>query len=124
MNCISLDLKTIDMRFFKRRLRCFRGTLLHIGKILFVFKEIQSCNLVFSCQTNELMNEFYFIKVLCVHLGMTSDFIWDYKKPEERLATPQEYKRILDDIHHEFVKDNKKIQYKHEASWKFGFFHS
>ncbi|XP_046658775.1 alpha-ketoglutarate-dependent sulfate ester dioxygenase-like isoform X1 [Homalodisca vitripennis] len=59
-------------------------------------------------------------KVLCFHLGMTSDFIYDYGNPGERLATPQEFTRILNEIHHEFVKDNGKIQYKH--NWEEGDF--
>uniref|UniRef100_A0A8D8VGL1 TauD/TfdA-like domain-containing protein n=1 Tax=Cacopsylla melanoneura TaxID=428564 RepID=A0A8D8VGL1_9HEMI len=59
-------------------------------------------------------------KVLCVHLGMTSGFIYDYKTPKEREATPDEVERILTDIHHEFVKDNKKIQYVH--NWEPGEF--
>ncbi|XP_046687773.1 uncharacterized protein LOC124373445, partial [Homalodisca vitripennis] len=54
------------------------------------------------------------------HLGMTSDFIYDYGNPGERLATPQEFTRILNEIHHEFVKDNGKIQYKH--NWEEGDF--
>lgn len=46
---------------------------------------------------------------------MTADFIYDYGSAGERLATPEEYQRILDDIHNEFVKDSAKVQYKHEV---------
>lgn len=59
-------------------------------------------------------------KVLCFHLGMTSDFLWDYKSPGERVATREEFERITADIHHEFVKNNKKIQYVH--NWEPGDF--
>lgn len=48
---------------------------------------------------------------------MTADFIYDYGSAGERLATPQEYERILEDINHEFVKDNAKVQYKHEVRY-------
>jgi hypothetical protein len=35
---------------------------------------------------------------------MTSNYIWDYGTPRERVATEEEFDRITD-IHHEFVKD-------------------
>lgn len=47
---------------------------------------------------------------------MTSDFVYDYEKPGEKLATKDEFRRIVNDIHNEFVKDNGKIQYKHDVS--------
>lgn len=59
-------------------------------------------------------------EVLCFHLGMTEDFIYDYGSPNERLATRDEYKRILEDINYEFVKNSKSIQYKH--NWEVGDF--
>uniref|UniRef100_A0A1B6C9E7 TauD/TfdA-like domain-containing protein n=1 Tax=Clastoptera arizonana TaxID=38151 RepID=A0A1B6C9E7_9HEMI len=59
-------------------------------------------------------------EVLCFHLGMTSDFIYDYKSQCERFATKDEFRRIINDIHNEFVKDNGKIQYKH--NWEVGDF--
>ncbi|XP_054260801.1 alpha-ketoglutarate-dependent 2,4-dichlorophenoxyacetate dioxygenase-like [Macrosteles quadrilineatus] len=57
-------------------------------------------------------------RVLCFHLGMMEDFIYDYGTPKERFATPEEFHRIRDEIHHEFVKDDGKIQYRHE--WQEG----
>ncbi|KAL1122852.1 hypothetical protein AAG570_003178, partial [Ranatra chinensis] len=53
-------------------------------------------------------------EVLCFHLGMTGDFIFDYGTPSQRFATEEEFERISSEIHHEFVKDDKKIQYKHD----------
>uniref|UniRef100_A0A1B6K3V1 TauD/TfdA-like domain-containing protein n=2 Tax=Homalodisca liturata TaxID=320908 RepID=A0A1B6K3V1_9HEMI len=59
-------------------------------------------------------------KVLCFHLGLTCDFVYNYRSPGERLTTPQELERILSDINQEFVKDNGRIQYKH--NWEEGDF--
>ncbi|XP_066991332.2 alpha-ketoglutarate-dependent taurine dioxygenase [Anabrus simplex] len=59
-------------------------------------------------------------KVLCFHLGMTSDYIWDRGTPEERVATEKEFNAITEEIHNEFVKDNGKIQYSHK--WQEGDF--
>lgn len=59
-------------------------------------------------------------EVLCFHLGMTTGFIFDYNTPNQRVASDDEFDRILEDIHHEFVKDGAKIQYKHE--WEDGDF--
>jgi len=59
-------------------------------------------------------------KVMCFHLGMTADFIYDYGSPGERRANAEEYKRIINDINYEFVKNNGQIQYKHE--WEKGDF--
>jgi len=52
---------------------------------------------------------------MCFHLGMTSNYIWDYGTPRERVATEEEFDRIMEDIHYEFVKDGKKIQYSHKV---------
>lgn len=57
-------------------------------------------------------------KVLCFHLGMTEGFIWDYKTPQQRYTSEEETYAILQEIHHEFIKDNKARQYRHE--WKEG----
>lgn len=59
-------------------------------------------------------------EVLCFHLGMTEGFIYDYSSPNQRVATAEEYERILKDINYEFIKDNKSIQYKH--NWEVGDF--
>lgn len=44
---------------------------------------------------------------------MVADIFYDYGSPQERLATKEEFRSILDDITHEFEKDNGKVQYKH-----------
>lgn len=59
-------------------------------------------------------------EVLCFHLGMTEAFIYDYGTSSQRMASHDEYQRIMNDINHEFVKDNKRIQYKH--NWEVGDF--
>ncbi|BET01910.1 Taurine catabolism dioxygenase TauD, TfdA family [Nesidiocoris tenuis] len=59
-------------------------------------------------------------EVLCFHLGMTSAFLYDYGSSNERLASKEECRRILKDIHEEFVKDGGRIQYIHE--WENGDF--
>jgi len=53
-------------------------------------------------------------KVLCFHLGMTQGFILDYKSSKEKVLSHEETGMIIEDIHHEFVKDDGKIQYKHK----------
>ena len=55
------------------------------------------------------------LKTMCFHLGMTSDYIWDYGTPHERVATEEEFDRITKDVHYEFVKDGGKIQYSHKV---------
>jgi hypothetical protein len=46
---------------------------------------------------------------------MTSNYIWDYGTPHERVAMEEECDRITKDIHYEFVKDGGKIQYSHKV---------
>jgi len=55
------------------------------------------------------------LKTMCFHLGMTSNYIWDYGSPYERVATEEEFDRMTKDIHYEFVKDGGKIQYSHKV---------
>ncbi|XP_047114767.1 alpha-ketoglutarate-dependent sulfonate dioxygenase-like isoform X1 [Schistocerca piceifrons] len=59
-------------------------------------------------------------KVLCFHLGMTNNYLWDKGTPNERFATEEEFDRITRDIHNEFVRDGGKIQYSHK--WEAGDF--
>ncbi|KAL7640241.1 UNVERIFIED_CONTAM: hypothetical protein RMT77_009655 [Armadillidium vulgare] len=59
-------------------------------------------------------------KVLCFHLGMTESFTWDYGTKDERVTNEEETYKIIQEIHHEFVKDNKRRQYVHQ--WKEGEF--
>jgi len=55
------------------------------------------------------------LKTMCFHLGITSDYIWDYSTPHERAATEMEFDRIVKDIHYEFVKAGGKIEYSHKV---------
>ncbi|XP_076030549.1 alpha-ketoglutarate-dependent taurine dioxygenase-like [Oratosquilla oratoria] len=59
-------------------------------------------------------------KVLCFHLGMTEAFVWDYGTDKQKFTSEAETFSILQEIHHEFVKDNKAIQYPH--NWSIGDF--
>ncbi|KAG7169150.1 Alpha-ketoglutarate-dependent 2-4-dichlorophenoxyacetate dioxygenase-like [Homarus americanus] len=59
-------------------------------------------------------------KVLCFHLGMTEGFVWDYKTPQQRVTSEEETYALLQEIHHEFIKDNKARQYRH--NWSVGDF--
>ncbi|XP_063615522.1 uncharacterized protein LOC134788594 isoform X2 [Penaeus indicus] len=58
--------------------------------------------------------------VLCFHLGMTDSFIWDYKTPQERITKEEETYSLLQEIHHEFIKNNKVRQFSHQ--WEVGDF--
>jgi len=56
------------------------------------------------------------LPVMCFHLGMTSDFMYDYGTENEKIADNNAFRRIIQDIYEEFVKDNLSIQYKHKWS--------
>lgn len=63
-------------------------------------------------------NELCVTQTLCFHLGMTEAFVWDYNTPDKRFTNWPETQKILQEIHHEFVKDNGAIQYSHKVtSW-------
>jgi hypothetical protein len=49
---------------------------------------------------------------------MTSNYVWEYGTQHERVATEEEFDKITKDIHYEFVKDGKKIQYSHKVRCK------
>ena len=49
---------------------------------------------------------------------MTESFVWDYGTETERWTEEVETVQILQEIHHEFVKNDKIIQYSHKASQK------
>lgn len=57
----------------------------------------------------------FFYKVLCFHLGMTDSFIWDYKTPQQRMTKEEETYSLLQEIHHEFIKNNKVRQFSHQV---------
>ncbi|KAK7578096.1 hypothetical protein V9T40_010301 [Parthenolecanium corni] len=58
--------------------------------------------------------------VLCLHLGMTERFLWDYKSPDERITDPSESRALLEEIHEQIVKKNSDLIYRHE--WQPGEF--
>ncbi|GAB1610726.1 uncharacterized protein LOC115223680 [Argonauta hians] len=57
---------------------------------------------------------------LCFHLGMTEGFCWNYGQSDEQWTSWSETKELLEDIHQEIVKDNRRLVYVHE--WQNGDF--
>ena len=45
---------------------------------------------------------------MCFSLGMTSNHVWYYGTPHERVATEEEFDKITKDIHYKFLKDGGK----------------
>ncbi|XP_045157201.1 alpha-ketoglutarate-dependent taurine dioxygenase-like [Mercenaria mercenaria] len=60
------------------------------------------------------------LSTLCFHLGMTEAFVWDYGTDKERVTSQQETRQILQEIHNEIVKDNRRLIYSHK--WEEGDF--
>jgi hypothetical protein len=56
----------------------------------------------------------YLLNTMCFHLGMTSDYIWDSGTPHERVATEEEFDKIIE-ILYEIVWDGGKVQYSHKV---------
>ncbi|WAR24240.1 RDPA-like protein [Mya arenaria] len=46
---------------------------------------------------------------LCFHLGMTERFVWDYGTPQQRVTDRSETAEIIQEIHNEIVKDDRKL---------------
>ena len=46
-------------------------------------------------------------------MGMTESFVYDYGQKSQRICGEEETFHILQEINHEFIKDNKARQYKH-----------
>ena len=57
------------------------------------------------------------LQTLCFHLGMTEAFVWDMGTSRARVTERPETQSILQEILHEFVKDNGAIQYPHKATF-------
>ncbi|XP_014779075.1 3-((Z)-2-isocyanoethenyl)-1H-indole synthase [Octopus bimaculoides] len=57
---------------------------------------------------------------MCFHLGMTEGFCWNYERDNEKWTSWEETQNILEDIHEEIVKDNRRLIYVHE--WQNGDF--
>lgn len=60
------------------------------------------------------------LPTLCFHLGMTEAFVWDYGTDKQRVTKGQETVEILQEIHNEIVKDNRRLIYSHK--WEEGDF--
>ncbi|CAH1772400.1 unnamed protein product, partial [Owenia fusiformis] len=57
---------------------------------------------------------------MCVHLGMTDAFIWDYGTEKQKITNFQETLEILKEIKKEFATNQKHLQYSHK--WEPGDF--
>ncbi len=55
------------------------------------------------------------LQVLCFHLGFVHAYVWDYGSANERWTRSQETHAIAAEIHHEFVKNNGAVQYRHKV---------
>ncbi|XP_065906034.1 alpha-ketoglutarate-dependent taurine dioxygenase-like [Dysidea avara] len=53
-------------------------------------------------------------ETLCFHLGMTSSFVYDWDTPEARFTEWPETKKLLQEIHNQVVRDNRKYIYQHK----------
>ena len=53
---------------------------------------------------------------MCFHLGFVHAYIWDYGTDNERWTSSHETQAIASEIHHEFVKNNGAIQYRHKVN--------
>ncbi|VVC41405.1 Hypothetical protein CINCED_3A020741 [Cinara cedri] len=58
--------------------------------------------------------------VLCFHLGMTTSFIWNFNLPSKRVATDEEYKKLLNSIESKINQNNGQFIYVHK--WEPGDF--
>lgn len=52
--------------------------------------------------------------VMCFHLGMTEGFVKDLGKKEQKYLSQEETEEVLNGIHHEFVKNDGAVQYRHK----------
>ena len=47
---------------------------------------------------------------------MTHHYIWDYGTPKARPTNDRETLEIINEIHQEIIKDNRKLIYSHHVS--------
>ncbi len=52
---------------------------------------------------------------MCFHLGFVHAYIWDYGTKQERWTRRDETREISEEIHHEFVKNDGEVQYRHKV---------
>ena len=57
----------------------------------------------------------FYLQTLCFHLGMTEAFIWDYETENQRLTQRAETAKILQEIHNEIIKDDRRLIYSHKV---------
>ncbi|KAJ8321636.1 hypothetical protein KUTeg_000107 [Tegillarca granosa] len=60
------------------------------------------------------------LSTLCFHLGMTEGFVCDYGTDRQTIMSEQETIRILEEIHNEIIKDDRRLIYSHK--WEDGDF--
>ena len=54
--------------------------------------------------------------MLCFHLGMTEQFVVDYRSDHEYWTSEMETFHILEEIRHEITKNDGAIQYSHKVT--------
>ena len=52
-----------------------------------------------------------------MHLGLIDCFVWDLHTDKQRVTDEEETLALLKEIHHEIVKDDERLIYKHNVSW-------
>lgn len=55
------------------------------------------------------------LQTMCFHLGMTEAFIWDHGTENQRITQWPETGKILQEIHEEIVKENRRLIYSHKV---------
>ncbi|CAG2202619.1 unnamed protein product [Mytilus edulis] len=60
------------------------------------------------------------LKTLCLHLGMTTAFVWDLGSEKERMTERSETVKLIQEIYQEIVKDERRLIYSHK--WEEGDF--
>ena len=52
---------------------------------------------------------------MCLHLGMTTAFAWDFESDKERITDWPETVKLRKEIYTEIVKDDRKLIYSHKV---------
>lgn len=60
------------------------------------------------------------LPVMNMHLGLIDCFVWDLHSENQRVTDEEETLALLKEIHHEIVKDDERLIYKH--NWQEGEF--
>ena len=67
------------------------------------------------CHILKCSQFFLYFQTLCFHLGMTEAFIWDNETENQRLTNRAETAKLLQEIHNEIIKDDRRLIYSHKV---------